>query len=227
IYLGQRAYGFAAACDTYFGKHIKDVTLAEAAMLAGLPKAPSAYNPVRNPRRATIRQQYIIDRMLANGFITQEEHDQARAEKLAYRKRAPISIHAEYVAEAARQLIQAQYGTDTYTRGLVVTTSIDMKQQTAAYHALRDGLMTFDRRQPWRGPVAYIDLPSDAQQLDVRVAEALEDYPDSDDIRTAVVLELTQKGLLVSLQSGEELTISGDGLRMVRSAMSDKANPKL
>lgn len=105
---------FPAACDTYFGKPIADINIAEAAMLAGLPKAPSAYNPVRNPKRATIRQQYIIDRMFENGFITAEQRDQAKAEKLSYRSKAPIPIHAEYAAEAARMLMHEQYGADAY-----------------------------------------------------------------------------------------------------------------
>ncbi|WP_374316640.1 penicillin-binding protein 1A [Aquabacterium sp.] len=227
IYLGQRAYGFAAACDTYFGKPIKDITVAEAAMLAGLPKAPSAYNPVRNPKRATLRQQYIIDRMYENGFITAEQRDEAKAEKLSYRTRTPVSVHAEYAAEAARQLVHEQYGADAYTRGLNVYTSINMTEQTAAYKALRKGLLDYDRRQSWRGPEAYIDLPDDPKLIDVRIAEALEDHPDSEDIRAAVVLDVNPKKLVAATQSGEQITIEGAGLKMVAAALSDKANPKV
>ncbi|RZI82110.1 MAG: penicillin-binding protein 1A [Rubrivivax sp.] len=226
IYLGQRAYGFAAACDTYFGKHIKDISVAEAAMLAGLPKAPSAYNPVRNPKRATLRQQYIIDRMFENHFITAEERDEAKAEKLAYRSKAPIPVHAEYAAEAARSLMHDQYGLDAYTRGLNVYTSIRMNEQTAAFKALRKGLMDFDRRQSWRGPEAYVDLPADPRQVDVRVAEALEEHPDSESIHAGVVMSAQPKQLVVALQSGEQITIGPEGLRAVGSALSDKANPK-
>ena len=227
IYLGQRAYGFAAACDTYFGKPIKDITVAEAAMLAGLPKAPSAYNPVKNPKRATLRQQYIIDRMYENGFITAEQRDEAKAEKLNYRTRTPVSVHAEYAAEAARQLVHEQYGADAYTRGLNVYTSINMTEQTAAYKALRKGLLDYDRRQSWRGPEAYIDLPDDPKLIDVRIAEALEDHPDSEDIRAAVVLDVNPKKLVAATQSGEQITIEGAGLKMVAAALSDKANPKV
>ena len=227
IYLGQRAYGFAAACDTYFGKPIKDITVAEAAMLAGLPKAPSAYNPVKNPKRATLRQQYIIDRMYENGFITAEQRDEAKAEKLSYRTRTPVSVHAEYAAEAARQLVHEQYGADAYTRGLNVYTSINMTEQTAAYKALRKGLLDYDRRQSWRGPEAYIDLPDDPKLIDVRIAEALEDHPDSEDIRAAVVLDVNPKKLVAATQSGEQITIEGAGLKMVAAALSDKANPKV
>ncbi|MBI5926859.1 MAG: penicillin-binding protein 1A [Aquabacterium sp.] len=227
IYLGQRAYGFAAACDTYFGKPIKDISIAEAAMLAGLPKAPSAYNPVRNPKRATIRQQYIIDRMFENGFISKEQRDEAKAEQLHYRTKAPIPVHAEYAAEAARALMHEQYGDEAYSRGLNVYTSINMVEQTAAYKALRKGLLDFDRRQAWRGPQAYIDLPADPKQIDVRVAEALEEHPDSEDIRAAVVLHTEPRKLVVALQSGEQIDIGPEGLKAVGGALSDKANPKL
>jgi penicillin-binding protein 1A len=226
IYLGQRAYGFAAACDTYFGKPIKDITIAEAAMLAGLPKAPSAYNPVRNPKRATIRQQYIIDRMADNGFITPQERDQAKAEPLQYRTKPPIPVHAEYAAEAARLLVHDQYGAEAYSRGLSVYTSINLTEQNAAYKALRKGLLDFDRRQAWRGPEAYIDLPADPKQMDVRIAEALEEHPDSEDIRAVVVLSADPRKLVAVLQSGEQLEVGAEGLKIVASALGDKANPK-
>ncbi|RZL03250.1 MAG: penicillin-binding protein 1A [Rubrivivax sp.] len=227
IYLGQRAYGFSAACDTYFGKPIKDITVAEAAMLAGLPKAPSAYNPVRNPKRATLRQQYIIDRMFENGFITAEQREEAKDEELVYRTKAPVSKHAEYAAEAARSLMHDQYGPDAYTRGLNVYTSVRMPEQTAAYKALRKGLLDFDRRQAWRGPEAYIDLPSDPKQVDVRVAEALEEHPDSEAIHAGVVMSAEPKKLVVTLQSGEQITIGPEGLKAVGNALTDKANPKV
>ena len=226
IYLGQRAYGFAAACETYFGKPIKDVTIAEAAMLAGLPKAPSAYNPVRNPRRATIRQQYIIDRMFENGFITDEQRDEAKAEKLKYRNKPPIPLHAEYAAEAARLLMHEQYGPDAYTRGLNVYTSIDVAEQEAANKAMRKGLLDFDRRQAWRGPEAYTDLPQDPKLVDVRIAEALEDHPDSDDMRAAVVLVAEPRKIVAALQSGEQVEVGPEGLKAVGNALNEKATPK-
>src|SRR5471032_2099130 len=104
IYLGQRAYGFASASEIYFGKPLKDITVAEAAMLAGLPKAPSANNPIVNPERAIRRQRYVVDRMLENGFITEDERKDAHAQVLTYRAPSESPIHAEYVAEMARQL---------------------------------------------------------------------------------------------------------------------------
>ena len=227
IYLGQRAYGFAAASETYFGKPLKDITVAEAAMLAGLPKAPSAYNPIANPKRATIRQLYIIDRMLENGFITPQEHDAARAEPLKYRTPSEVPVHAEYVAESARQLIFSQYGEDAYTRGLNVTLSIDSTEQMVAYHALRKGILDYERRQVYRGPEDYVDLPANPKEVDARVAEALVDHPDNDELKAAIALEASPKKVIAVLQSGEAITVTGDGLKPVASGLSDKANPKV
>jgi penicillin-binding protein 1A len=227
IYLGQRAYGFAAASETYFGKPLQDVSIAEAAMLAGLPKAPSAYNPIANPERAKRRQQYIIDRMLENGYITQEQHDAARKEVLHYRAQNDTPVHAEYIAEAARQLIFAQYGEEAYTRGLNVYLTINASDQEVAYRALRKGLMDYERRQVYRGPEAYIDLPADPGALDTRIAEALAEHPDNDELKAAVVLEASPKKVVAVLQSGDSITITGEGLKPVASGLSDKAGPKI
>ncbi len=226
IYLGQRANGFASACEIYFGKPLKDVTIAEAAMLAGLPKAPSAYNPIVNPKRATQRQRYIIERMFENGFITEAQHDDALAQVMHYRTQNDVAVHAEYVAEAARQLVFAQYGDESYTRGLNVYLSIDSGDQMVAYRALRRGLMDFELRQVYRGPEAYIDLPADPGAVDARVAEALADHPDNDDLRAAVVLEASPRKVVAMLQTGDTITVTGEGLRPVTSGLSDKAGPK-
>ncbi|MBI5269205.1 MAG: penicillin-binding protein 1A [Burkholderiales bacterium] len=226
IYLGQRAYGFAAASEIYFGKPLKDISVAEAAMLAGLPKAPSAYNPIVNPRRATVRQQYIIDRMLDNGFISPEQHAAAKVEKLRYRAPTDMPVHAEYVAELARQLVFNQYGPDTYTRGLQVQLTVRTADQVAAYRALRKGLMDYERRQRYRGPEAYIDLPADPKAVDARVAEALADHPDNDELKAAVVLEASAKKVVAVLQSGESITVTGEGLKPVTSGLAANAEPK-
>ena len=226
IFLGQRANGFAAASEIYFGKPLDQVTVAEAAMLAGLPKAPSAYNPISNPKRATLRQRYIIDRMFENGFITEQQHDAALAQVLRYRPTPENPVHAEFVAETARQLVHAQYGDETYTRGLRVTLTIDSGLQAASYRALRKGLMDYELRQVYRGPESFVDLPADAAKLDSRVAEALADHPDNGDLRAAVVLEASPKSVVAMLQSGETLTVTGDGLKPVTSGLSDKAGPK-
>ncbi|RVU47417.1 penicillin-binding protein 1A [Rubrivivax rivuli] len=226
IFLGQRANGFAAASEIYFGKKLKDVTVAEAAMLAGLPKAPSAYNPVSNPRRATVRQRYIINRMFETGFITEAQHEEALAEKLRYRTQRESAPHAEYLTETARQLVFAQYGEDTYTRGLNVYLTVKAADQIVAYRALRRGLMDFELRQVYRGPEAYTTLPADEALIDARVAEALADHPDNDDLRAAVVLEASPRKVVAMLQSGDTVTITGEGLKPVTSGLSEKALPQ-
>jgi penicillin-binding protein 1A len=226
IYLGQRAYGFASASEVYFGKPLKELTVAEAAMLAGLPKAPSAYNPIANPRRAMLRQQYIIDRMLENGFITEAQHDAAKAQQLRYRPPHDMPVHAEYVAEAARQLIFAQYGDETYTRGLNAHLTLRSTDQVVAYAALRKGIMEFERRQIYRGPEAYVDLPANAQEVDARIAEALQDHPDNDELKAAVALEASPRKVVAMLQSGETVTVTGEGLKPATSGLAEKGNPK-
>ena len=227
IFLGQRASGFSAASEIYFGKKLKEVTIAEAAMLAGLPKAPSAYNPVTNPQRATLRQRYIIDRMFVNGFITEAQHDDAMAEELRYRTQSDSLVHGEFVAEAARQLVHAQYGDEAYSRGLNVYLTVNAADQMVAYRALRKGLMDFELRQVYRGPEAYVDLPADASLVDARVAEALSEHPDNDELRSAVVLEASPKKVTAMLQSGDTITVIGEGLKPVTSGLSDKAGPKI
>lgn len=226
IYLGQRAYGFSAASEIYFGKPLKDITVAEAAMLAGLPQAPSAYNPIANPKRATQRQLYIIDRMRDSGFITQQQHDEARTQQLKYRTPSEVPVHAEYVAEAARQLVFNHYGEEAYARGLNVHLTINSTEQMIAYRALRKGIMDFEKRQVYRGPEDYVDLPADPKELDTRIAEALADHPDNDELRAAVVVEANPRKVVVIVQSGESITITGEGLRPVASGLTPKANPQ-
>ena len=226
IYLGQRAYGFAAASEVYFGKSLHDITIAEAAMLAGLPKAPSAYNPIANPRRAKARQQHIIDRMVENGYITPEQAETSRQQSLRYRTAVEPRVHAQYVAETVRQLIYAQYGEETYSRGLNVYVTINANEQEVAYRALRKGLMEYERRQVYRGPEAYVDLPSNAKDIDVRIAEALTDHPDNDELLAAVVIEASSKRVVAVLQSGEAITVTGDGLKPVASGLAERGPPK-
>ena len=224
IFLGNRAYGFAAAAEAYFGKSLKDVTIAEAAMLAGLPKAPSAYNPINNPKRAQSRQLYIIERMLENGFITEAQADQAKNEKLKVKSNSDnTSVHAEFVAETVRQLIFAQYGAETYTRGLNVYTTLQANEQAVAYKALRRGIMNYERRQVYRGPEKFIILPGDPAQADEAIDEALIEHPDNGDVMSAVVLEADAKKIRAVRQSGETIEITGDGLKPAQSGLSDKA----
>jgi penicillin-binding protein 1A len=226
IALGQRAYGFASASEIYFGKPLKDITVAEAAMLAGLPKAPSANNPIVNPERATIRQRYIIDRMYENGFISAEQREAALKQVLKYRAPTEVAVHAEYVAEAARQMIFSQYGAEAYTRGLNVYLTLNSAEQTLAYHALRKGIMDYEKRQVYRGPEDYIDLPGNRNELDARISEALQDFPDNDELRAAVVTEASPKKVVAMLQNGESVTVTGEGLKPATSGLAPKANPK-
>jgi len=227
IFLGRRANGFAAAAEIYFDKNLKDVSVAEAAMLAGLPKAPSAFNPISNPRRALVRQRYIINRMYETGFITEGQQEEALAAELRYRQQPETVVYAEFVAETVRQLVFAQYGEDAYARGLNVYSSINSEDQMVAYRALRRGLMEFELRQVYRGPEAYVDLPTDPALLDARVAETLAERPDQDDLLAAVVLEASPRSVVVMLQSGESITVTGDGLRPVTSGLAKDAPPKV
>jgi penicillin-binding protein 1A len=228
IFLGNRSYGFAAAADTYFGKSMKDLTIAEAAMLAGLPQAPSANNPISNPKRARGRQLYIIERMEENGFITAEQSDAAKKQELKLRSSTGgVAIHAEYVAETVRQLVFAQYGAEAYTRGLNVFTTVKSLQQDAAYKALRKGIMDYERRQIYRGPEEFVDLPAGKKELDDAIDDALAEHPDNGDVMSAVVLEANPKKIVAVRQNGEQFEITGEGLRPAQSGLSDKAPPKI
>nr|WP_315235291.1 penicillin-binding protein 1A [uncultured Limnohabitans sp.] len=226
IFLGNRAYGFASACEIYFGKPLKDITIAEAAMLAGLPKAPSAYNPISNPKRARSRQLYIIERMEDSKYISAAEAKAAKAEPLKLRSAADKKIlHAEYLAETVRQMVFAQYGQETYTRGLNVYTTVQSAEQMAAYRSLRQGIMDFERRQIYRGPEIFIDLPADAKKMEDAIDDALEDHPDNGDVLSAVVLEASPRKVVVVRQNGEQISITGDGLKPAQSGLSDKTPP--
>jgi len=226
IFLGNRAYGFAAASEAYFAKPLSEISIAEAAMLAGLPKAPSAYNPISNPKRARSRQLYIIERMEDNKYISAAQARQAKAEPLKLRSSADQKIlHAEYVAETVRQMVFAQYGQDTYTRGLNVYTTVLANEQMAAYKALRQGIMDFERRQIYRGPEKFIDLPADPKKMEEAIDDALEDHPDNGDVLSAVVLEASPRKVVVTRINGEQITITGDGLKPAQSGLSDKTPP--
>jgi len=226
IYLGQRAYGFSSAAQIYFGKKLQDITVAEAAMLAGLPKAPSAYNPVVNPKRATARQQYILLRMRQLGYITEDQYQTAIKEPLHIKTNSSeFSIHAEYVAEMVRQLVYEQFKEDTYTRGLNVYTTILKADQEAAYQALRRGVMDYERNHGYRGPEAFMDIPASKEEADEAIEAQLAEHPDSDDLVAAVVLAADPKEVRAVLASGEEIAISGPGLSFAARALTEKAAP--
>lgn len=228
IFLGNRAYGFAAASEAYFDKPLKNISIAEAAMLAGLPKAPSAYNPIVNPKRAKARQLHIIERMQENGFITAAQAAAAKQEELKVKSGSDnTKVHAEYVAETVRQLMYAQYGDETYTRGLNVYTTLRAADQDAAYKALRRGIMDFERRQIYRGPEEFVTLPSDPQEMEDAIDEALNDHPDNGDVMSAVVLDADARKIKAIRQNGETIDITGEGLKPAQSGLSDKAPPHI
>jgi penicillin-binding protein 1A len=228
IFLGNRSHGFSAASEVYYGKPLKNISIAEAAMLAGVPKFPSTANPVANYPRAKRRQLYIIDRMVENGFITEEQAVVARAEDVKVRSGPDTSrIQAQFVAETVRQLIFAQYGEETYTRGLNVYTTIKSAEQQAAYRALRKGIMDFERRQAYRGPEKFIELPSAKEELEEAIEDALSERPDNDEIMAAVVLEASAKKVVVMRRSAEQIEITGEGLKAAQSGLAGSAAPNI
>lgn len=225
IYLGQRAFGFAAAAQVYFGKPLEDITLAEAAMLAGLPKAPSANNPITNPTRAKQRQQYILLRMKQLGYITDQQYEQAKNESIKVKtSRNEFNVHAKYVAEMVRMMVYDQYKDETYTRGLNVYTTITQKDQEAAYQAVRRGVLDYDRRHGYRGPEGSMDIPANAEAVADAIEDELSRYPDSDDLLAAVVLEASPKQVKAVVSSGEQITITGNGLNFAAAGLSSNAS---
>ncbi len=213
IYLGQRAYGFAAASQTYFQKSIQDLSPAEAAMLAGLPKAPSSYNPIVNPKRAQVRQLYVLRRMQELGYLnsTQFAEAQKAASTMVVRREIiEFPVHAEFVAEMVRQALFERYPDEVYTRGFRVYTTISRADQESAYAALRKGILDYDRRHGYRGPEAYLTIPP--KPSDEQLEEALQEVADSDDVSAAIVLEASPK-LVRAYRRGGEIQITDAGLR--------------
>ncbi len=230
IYLGQRAYGFAAAARAYYGKTLDALTLPEAAMLAGLPKAPSAFNPIVNPARAAVRQQYVLRRMLEAGFIDTVAYEAAAAvatptrsqrDTAVARRQHENRLPGDYVAEMARQIAVEQFGDQAYELGIRIVTTINRKDQEAAYAALRKGVMDYDRRHGYRGPESFVELPA-GQVADDRLDELLADSADHDDLLAAVVLQASTKQVKV-YRRGEEIAITGNGLRFVAPMLAEKA----
>ena len=221
IYLGQRAYGFGAASQTYFGKALDQLNLAEIAMLAGLPKAPSMYNPISNPQRAKQRQQYVLRRMTELGYITAAQYEDAfKASLRARREVSEYSMHAEFAAEMVRQALAEHYPEDVYTRGFRVYTTLRKADQEAAYDAVRKGVFDYDRRQGYRGPEGFYELRPNVGEDEYD--DALAEHPDSDDLLAAVVLAVDAKQVEAALRTGEKFALSGEGLRFAARALDPK-----
>ena len=223
INLGQRAYGFAAAARTYFGKNLNQLSVAEMAVLAGLPKAPSKFNPVVNPQRAKLRQLYVLRRMHELKVITDQEWADAQQEPLhVVRQQADFSVHGEYVAEMARQFMVDQFKDAAYTQGYKVYTTILSDHQQAATDAVRHGMLDYDRRHGYRGAEGFIDLSGDHSEeyLDAMLNEV----KDSGDIYPAVVLEASAAKVVAYRKGGETVTITGEGLKFAQRMLTSKAN---
>ena len=226
IFLGQRAYGFSAAAQIYFGKPLKDLTPAEAAMLAGLPKAPSTFNPVVNPKRAKLRQQYVLRRMREMGALDDKQHEAAIKQPLVIKRDASeFSAHAEYVAEMARQITAERYPEDVYTRGLRVYTTITKADQLAAYASLRRGVFDYDRRHGYRGAESFVDMKEVTSDQDETLDELLADISGSEDLSPAIVLEASTKQVKVYRKGGDLITLTGDALKFAARMLDEKAPP--
>jgi len=232
IYLGRRAYGFAAAARTYFGKNVADLTPAEAAMLAGIPKAPSRYNPVANMPRAAARQRYVLGRMHDLGYLTTAEFRSALNEKIVLKSgqgtpAGGYAVHGEYAAELARQLMFALYDDEIYSRGLNVYTTIESKDQEWAWTSLRTGVLDYTRRARYPGPVGFKELAAglekNAEKFDTLMDDVLEVHPDAVGFQTAIVLRADQKSVTVARSSAEIITIDD---RKVLAIVARALNPK-
>ena len=223
IYLGARTYGFAEAARTYFGKPIQELSVAECAMLAGLPQNPAYANPIKSPKRAKDRQLVVLSRMRAEGVIDDIVYAAAKGEKLDVRNPGEADVHGEYVAEMARAQVYAQYGESTYTSGMKVVTTLRAADQQAGWKAVRKTLIDRELRLAWRGPEAQEDLPADLSDQDPAVAQLLADHDDDETLRVGIVTQASPKRVTVVLTSGDVVVVSGRGLRQAQSGLSAKA----
>lgn len=224
IFLGQRAYGFAAAAQIYFGKPLKQISIAEAAMLAGLPKAPSAYNPIANPRRAKIRQQYVLRRMHELSYLSDSQYEHALKEPIIIKRElAEYAVNAEFVAEMARQIAADRFPDDVYTRGMKVYTTVIKAEQEAAYRALRKGVLDYDRRHGYRGAESYIDMKDVQSEQDEHIDVLLQEIRDAGDLLPALVLAADTKQVRAYIQGGEVVSLSGDAIKFAAKMLDDQA----
>ena len=228
IYLGQRAYGFGAAARTYFDKPMDELSLAEFAMLAGLPKAPSRYNPVVNFPRAKARQEYVLRRMRTLNFIDQPTWQAAVDEKLVIRQqRRQTEVSADYAAEMVRQALFETYGEAIYSSGHKVITTLNRHQQTAANLSVWEGIADYDQRHGYRGPEKKISLPDDEAQREAAITSTLDDLAPVSDMHPAVVLSANDKLIRAQLQDGTVVEISGNSLRWVANWVAGKKGRQL
>ncbi|HEX6733820.1 MAG TPA: penicillin-binding protein 1A [Azonexus sp.] len=227
IYLGQRTYGFASAARTYFRKRLPELTLAEAAMLAGLPQNPAKHNPAVSPGRAKARQELVLKRMLNLGKITQAQFAEAVAQPLKIGHSLQFEARADHVAELVRQEVYARYKGDAYTQGFNVYTTLSKAEQNAAYDSVRRNVLAYDQRHGYRGPEGFVELPANADEREEAIDQILARHPGSDNLIAAVVTEVSAKRVRAEPATGDTLEITGDGLRFAARALQPNAKLNL
>ncbi|PHS72752.1 MAG: peptidase [Cycloclasticus sp.] len=212
IYLGHRSYGIAAAADVYYGKPLSALTLAEQAMIAGLPKAPSAFNPISNPKRALIRRNYVLSRLARLNYINKQQHDDATAQPITSRLNSlAIELHAPFVAEMVRDEMHKMYGDDIYTSGMHVYTTISATQQEAANHAVKNALHDYDKRHGYRGTLGHIDLTEqDVSNLDLT---PLASFKLIGETEPAIVTAINDLGITTLTKDNQPNEITWDDLK--------------
>lgn len=230
IFLGNRAYGFGSAAKTYFGKDLRNVSISEAAVLAGLPVAPSAYNPLVNMKRATMRRNYVLGRMLQLGYIDDITYESALAQPIevqaasAQLKKTTLitqDLHAGYAAELARMLLIPYFGDVIYNQGLNVYTTIRSEDQRVASSAVRKNLVKYDRRYGYRGVERYVDL-SDPQTRDANIRQGLSQVVSSTNLLPGVVTELTPKSMKVQIANNDVITLDAKGFEFAKRFIAQK-----
>ncbi|MGY1488857.1 penicillin-binding protein 1A [Methylobacillus pratensis] len=223
IYLGHRSYGFAAASQVYYGKPLDQLSIAEVAMLAGLPKAPSRYNPFANPKRAEARQRYVLRRMKDLHFIDQKQYEAALQEPHRFRKsRKMRDLSADYVAEIVRQAMYERYKDDIYSSGLKIYTTIRKSNQEAANRAILQGIIDYDRRHGYRGPEKTVAPGTNEAGSGNWLDNAMDDLESFQGMMPAVVTKVTPKVVSVYAKDGNNIEISGDGLAFVQKQLAEK-----
>lgn len=220
IYLGQRAYGFSSAAKTYFGKSLNQISLAEAALLIGIPRNPNKLNPVVNYEKAKAYQLVVLKAMHKNGWISEAEMKQASQEKLQVKSKLSFDVHGDYVAEMVRQQIYAEYKEAAYTSGLNVYTTIRQAEQEAAWQALRKQVLTYDARHGYRGVEAWYELPKAEEEREQAIDEILRDHPDNADMLAGVVKSVSKQKIVAELANGEDAIIQGEALKWLAANLS-------
>lgn len=211
IYLGNRAYGVGAAAQVYYGKSVDQLTLDQTAMIAGLPKAPSRYNPLANPTRAIQRRNYVLNRMAHLGFISEAELQTANKEPVsALLHRAQTEAEAPFVAEMVRSEMVNRFGKEAYTNGYKVYTTIDSRLQAAANSAIRKALQAYDKRHGYRGIERHTDITT--IRIDDDLNELLKDQRVLGDLLPAVVTQVDEKSANIYIKGGERATLDWKAL---------------